>query len=201
MNGVRLILTWVSVLPVSLTIGCGAGVATTLDGESGGTTAGGTDIVTPGRPNPTGRATSKLQVSERDVLVVGRRILGALPACNEPFEGDTFRIELAAKRVTRTVRIRQCGDGDGGVRPMDDRKVAGEVTVSDADRDALLATARAIELEKIEKCLGFDGESFLLDVEREGGAEESYTDGISFGCDLVAHGHEKLHAKARALVP
>ena len=139
-------------------------------------------------------------LSDTDTVVVGWRELGVVPQCDVAAPSGIVRIDFPAGTVTRIHRVYRCeGSAAAGTRPKgsyveEDGK---SVTMTPDQKATLLESAEGVELRKIDECLGQDGRSYFINVAGGG----SYTDGISFGCDTIAVGHEALYSDASSLVP
>ena len=142
-----------------------------------------------------------LDVSGTDVIEVGWRELGFASSCNQEDSSESVRIDLSSKHVARIASLRVCGsNADSPTGPVKEISKA-ELTLSDEQAASVLALANGIEVRTIKQCLGQDGKSFHVTVKHADGTVSSYTDGISFGCDVIAVGQSQLFHQVNAFLP
>jgi hypothetical protein len=112
-----------------------------------------------------------------------------------------YRVDLAALTL-RFDSGGYCAGPDGGIAPQG----AEDVTLSVADRDALLALTRALALETVKGC-GADAPTRRVTVTHQGGASEQHivNDGYQNECrlgqrEITPGSFEALDAKLAALL-
>ncbi len=153
-----------------------------------------------------------LKVGAADTVVVSVRQLGTSGCAGLRPEPASIRLAFATARATRTMVVCPAKDGDAGADGGDGGASGSsdggpalavrEAAITPAQRDAIQAAIAKVTLvDAGGKCAGFDGTSYSIEVERPGGATESYTDGISYGCDVHAKGLATVFAEAQTLFP
>lgn len=132
-----------------------------------------------------------LPIDDRDVLTLEQMMLGRVAVCDRYLEESGWtQIEFDQRRITQGGYRTACSDAGRSVE-----RDPGEARFfQESERQALLTAARQVRLREVDDCVGYDGRSFRITIEHPDGKVEQYTDGISFGCRIIAEGLPELQS-------